>query len=42
LIQNKAYEPAAATIISFALIWACMGILQVIGGGDQAQIAGGH
>ena len=42
LIQNKAYEPAAATIISFILIWACMGIIQVIGGGEQAQITGGH
>jgi putative spermidine/putrescine transport system permease protein len=42
LIQNKAYEPAAATIISFALIWACMGIIQVVGGGEQGQITGGH
>jgi putative spermidine/putrescine transport system permease protein len=42
LIQNKAYEPAAATIISFALIWACMGIIQVIGGGEQGQVTGGH
>jgi putative spermidine/putrescine transport system permease protein len=42
LIQNKAYEPAAATIISFTLIWACMGIIQVIGGGEQGQITGGH
>jgi putative spermidine/putrescine transport system permease protein len=42
LIQNKAYEPAAATIISFALIWACMGIIQVVGGGEQGQVAGGH
>jgi len=43
LIQNKAYEPAAATIISFTLIWACMGIIQVIGGEEQGgQIAGGH
>jgi putative spermidine/putrescine transport system permease protein len=42
LIQNKAYEPAAATIVSFALIWACMGIIQVIGGGEQAQVTGGH
>jgi putative spermidine/putrescine transport system permease protein len=42
LIQNKAYEPAAATIISFILIWACMGIIQVIGGSEQGQIAGGH
>ena len=42
LIQNKAYEPAAATIISFALIWACMGIIQAVGGGEQGQITGGH
>ncbi|MBK8421382.1 ABC transporter permease subunit [Candidatus Villigracilis saccharophilus] len=42
LIQNKAYEPAAATIISFALIWACMGIIQLIGGGEQGQVTGGH
>lgn len=43
LIQEKAYEPAAATIISFALTWACMGIIQLVGrGGPQAQLAGGH
>lgn len=42
LIQNKAYEPAAATIISFALIWACMGVIQLIGGGEQGQVTGGH
>ena len=43
LIQNKAYEPAAATIISFILTWGSMGIIQYLGrGGNQAQIAGGH
>jgi putative spermidine/putrescine transport system permease protein len=44
LIQNKAYEPAAATIISFALTWGCMGIIQFVGRGKpgQSQIAGGH
>jgi putative spermidine/putrescine transport system permease protein len=44
LMQNKAYEPAAATIISFALTWACMGIIQLFGRGTpgQSQIAGGH
>lgn len=44
LIQNKAYEPAAATIISFALTWGCMGIIQYVGRGapGQSQIAGGH
>jgi putative spermidine/putrescine transport system permease protein len=43
LIQEKAYQSAAATIVSFALTWACMGIIQVVGSGRQlAQIAGGH
>lgn len=42
LIQNKAYEPAAATIISFALTWACLGVLQLVGRGQEGQIAGGH
>jgi len=43
MIQEKAYEPAAATIVSFALTWACMGIIQLVGrGGAQAQMAGGH
>ncbi len=42
LIQQKAYEPAALAIISFALTWACMGVIQFIGRGTQAQLAGGH
>jgi putative spermidine/putrescine transport system permease protein len=42
LIQQKAYEPAAATVISFALTWASLGIIQLVGRGEQAQIAGGH
>jgi putative spermidine/putrescine transport system permease protein len=42
LIQNKAYEPAAATIISFGLTWAAMGILEIIGRGRQTQLVGGH
>lgn len=43
LMQQKAYEPAALAIVSFALTWACMGIIQLVGrGGNQAQIAGGH
>ena len=42
LIQDKAYEPAALAVISFALTWACMGIIQVVGRGQQGQIAGGH
>ncbi len=41
--QQKAYEPAALAVISFALTWASMGIIQFVGrGGQQAQVAGGH
>ena len=43
LMQQKAYEPAALAIVSFALTWACMGIIQFVGRGqEQAQIAAGH
>jgi len=43
LIQQKAYEPAALAVLSFALTWASMGVIQLVGrGGTQAQIAGGH
>jgi len=42
LIQNRAYEPAAAAIFSFALTWLALGILQFVGRGQQTQIAGGH
>jgi putative spermidine/putrescine transport system permease protein len=43
LIQNRAYEPAALAVLSFALTWACMGIITVIGrGSSQAQVGGGH
>ncbi len=42
LIQNRAYEPAALAVISFALTWACMGIISLFGRGQQTQIAGAH
>ncbi len=43
LIQQKAYEPAAMAVISFALTWASLGIIQLFGRGRaQAQIAGGR
>ncbi len=44
LIQQKAYEPAAMTIVSFALTWASMGIIQLVGRGrgQEAQMAAGH
>lgn len=42
LMQQKAYEPAALSIVSFALTWIAMGIMQFIGRGTQAQVAAGH
>lgn len=43
LMQQKAYEPAALAIVSFALTWASIGVIQLVGrGGEQAQIAAGH
>jgi putative spermidine/putrescine transport system permease protein len=42
LIQNRAYEPAAATVISFMLTWIALGILQFVGRGQQTQIAAAH
>jgi putative spermidine/putrescine transport system permease protein len=42
-IQQQAYGPAAMAIVSFALTWAAMGIIQLVGrGGAQAQVGGGH
>jgi putative spermidine/putrescine transport system permease protein len=41
-IQQKAYEPAAMAIISFALTWIAMGIIQMVGRGGQAQVGAGH
>ncbi len=40
--QNLAYEPAALAVMSFALTWASIGIIQFVGRGapGQAQIAG--
>ncbi len=44
LMEQKAYEPAALAVISFALTWASMGIIQFLGRGvpGQAQVGGGH
>ncbi len=42
LMQQKAYEPAALAIISCALTWLSMGIIQFVGRGTQAQMAAGH
>lgn len=41
--QNRAYEPAALAIMSFALTWAAMGLIQYLGRGQQqGQLAGTH
>jgi putative spermidine/putrescine transport system permease protein len=42
LTRSKVYEPAAMAIVAFAITWASLGIIQVIGRGQQAQITGGH
>ncbi len=39
---NRAYEPSALAIISFAITWACMGLIQVFGRGATGQAAGAH
>ncbi len=41
MIQQKAYEPAAMAIVSFALTWIAMMIIQWVGRG-QAQVGAGH
>jgi putative spermidine/putrescine transport system permease protein len=39
--QSKAYEPAALSIISFALTWVCLGIIQLVSrGGTSQQLTG--
>jgi putative spermidine/putrescine transport system permease protein len=40
--NNKAYEPAALSIVSFALTWVAMIVIQFLTRGTQAQIAGAH
>ncbi len=36
--QNKAYEPAAVTLISFGLTWIAMGMIQLIGRGAPGRV----
>ncbi len=41
--QHKAYEPAALTIVSFALTWAAMVIISLVTRGrEQGSVAGAH
>jgi len=41
---NKAYEPAAASLISFGLTWIAMGLISLLGRRSQVkvQVAGAH
>ena len=41
---NKAYEPAAAALISFGLTWIAMGVIAVLGRGSRVrvQVAAAH
>ena len=40
--QAKAYEPAAMAVISFALTWVCIGLIQIVGRGQGGGLAGTH
>ncbi len=40
--QHRAYEPAALSIISFALTWTAMVIIQFLSRGTPGQVAGAH
>jgi len=42
LTRSKVYEPSAMAIVAFAITWAALGIIQLVGRGQQGQIAGGH
>ena len=35
---NRAYEPAALSIIAFAVTWACMGLIQIFGRDKRTRI----
>jgi putative spermidine/putrescine transport system permease protein len=40
LTRSKVYEPSAMAIVAFAITWAAMGIIQLIGRGQQNQMSG--
>jgi putative spermidine/putrescine transport system permease protein len=42
LSNSRAYEPAALSVVSFALTWGAMGIIQFLTRGAQGQVAGAH
>ena len=36
---NRAYEPSALAVIAFAVTWACMGLIQLVGQGRRLLMA---
>jgi putative spermidine/putrescine transport system permease protein len=40
--SHRAYDAAALTLLSFAVTWAAMLLIQFVTRGTQAQMAGGH
>ena len=40
LTRSKVYEPSAMAIVAFAMTWAAMGIIQLVGRGQQSQMSG--
>jgi putative spermidine/putrescine transport system permease protein len=44
IFGNKAYEPAAVALFSFAITWAAMGVIALIGrgGGRRVELVGAH
>ena len=39
---NRAYEPSALAIMTFAITWGCMALIQLLGRRSHAQVAGAH
>ena len=37
---NRAYEPSALAVITFAITWACLVLMQLLGRGQPGQAAG--
>jgi putative spermidine/putrescine transport system permease protein len=37
---NRAYEPSALAVITFAITWACLALMQLLGRGQPGQMAG--
>lgn len=42
LTRAKVYEPSAMAIVAFAITWAAMGIIQLVGRGQQEKLATGR